>query len=164
MLLEEDGEYFESFWTRPGYVGHDSPEHVRRDLIDVQNPVSRVLCARDLLQAPEFAGPQYGPLRTIAGLLASASNRFDLPIAIEVKDLGASEGYLQGAGVRMISGKAAGRQMYAMMACGDLLFCDGRRDANILRFADVIPGDRVQIVTSVQSSLHNTSIKPAPLS
>jgi hypothetical protein len=145
MLLEEDGEYFESFWTRPGYVGHDSPEHVQRDLIDVQKPVSRLLCARDLLQAPEFAAPQYGPLRTIAGLLASASNRFDLPIAIEVKGMGAGEGYLQGAGVRMIGGKAAGRQMYTMMACGDLLFCDGRREANILRFTDVAPGDRVQI-------------------
>jgi hypothetical protein len=81
----------------------------------------------------------------IAGLLASASNRFDLPIAIEVEGMGADEGYLQGAGVRMIGGKAAGRQMYTMMACGDLLFCDGRREANILRFTDVAPGDRVQI-------------------
>jgi hypothetical protein len=143
MLLEEDGGYFESFWTRPGYVGHDSPQHVRQDLIDVKRPVSRIVRARDLLEAPEFSGAQYTALRTIAGLMAASSNRFDLPIAIEVKGLG--EGYRQGAGVRIVSGKAAGRQLYTMMACGDLLFCDGRREANILRFTDVAAGDEVHI-------------------
>src|SRR5690606_12838162 len=30
MLQEEDADYFEAFWTRPGYVGHDHPEHVSR--------------------------------------------------------------------------------------------------------------------------------------
>jgi hypothetical protein len=143
MLLEEDGDYFESFWTRPGYVGHDSPEHVREDLIDVTLPVSRVVRASDLLQDPAFAGPEFAAVRTLAGLMAAASNRYDLPIAVEVKGVG--KGYRQGAGVRVMSGKAAGRQLYAMNTCGDLFFCDGRRESNILRFTDVAVGDKVHI-------------------
>jgi len=143
LLLEEDGDYFKNFWTRPGYVGHDSPEHVRGDLIDVTLPVSRVVRASDLLQDPAFSGPQYAAVRTLAGLMAAASNRYDLPVAVEVKGVG--DGYRQGAGVRVASGKAAGRQLYTMNTCGDLFFCDGRRESNILRFTDVAIGDQVHI-------------------
>lgn len=143
MLLEEDGDYFKAFWTRPGYVGHDSPEHVRHDLIDVTLPVTRVVRTSDLLQDPAFAGPEYAKVRTLAGLMAAASNRFDLPVAIEVKGVG--EGYRQGAGVRLVSGTAAGRQLYTMNTCGDLFFCDGRGEANIQRFSDVAIGDQVHI-------------------
>lgn len=143
LLLEEDGDYFESFWKRPGYIGHDSPDHVKQDLIDVRKPVERVLTAKALLEDPDFKGPEYAAVRTMAGLMAATSNRYDLPIAILVKGLGS--GYRQGTGVRVLSGKAAGRQLYALEVCGDLLFCDGRREANILRFTDVAAGDQVHI-------------------
>jgi hypothetical protein len=143
LLLEEDPDYFRAFWTRPGYIGHDSPEHVKHDLIDVSSTVSRVVTAQDLLTNPDYAAPQYAAVRTMAGLMAATSNRYDLPIAIEVKGVGA--GYRQGAGVRMVGGKAAGRQLYALEVCGDLYFCDGRREANLKRFADVVAGDEVHI-------------------
>jgi hypothetical protein len=143
LLLEEDPDYFKAFWTRPGYVGHDSPEHVDQDLIDVRKRVRRVLTAQDLLGNSDYSGPEYAGIRTMAGLMAATSNRFDLPIAIEVTGVGT--GYRQGASVRVMSGKAAGRQLYALDICGDLFFCDGRRDANLLRFTDVAPGDHVHI-------------------
>jgi hypothetical protein len=143
LLLEEDAGYFKSFWSKPGYIGHDSPEHVTKDLIDVRIPIDRVLTAKDLLENPDFTAPQYAAVRVIAGLMAATSNNYSLPIAIEVKGLGA--GYRQGAGVRIMSGKAAGRQLYTMECCGDLLFCDGRREANILRFTDVAAGDEVHV-------------------
>jgi hypothetical protein len=143
LLLEEDLDYFEAFWARPGYVGHDSPEHVQQDLIDVRKPVSRVLTARVLLGDQAFSGAEYAAIRTMAGLMAATSNRYDLPIAIEVKGVGA--GYRQGAGVRIASGQAAGRQLYTLEVCGDLFFCDGRREANLLRFTGVAAGDEVHI-------------------
>jgi len=143
MLLEEDADYFRNFWTRPGYVGHDFPQCVRDDLLDVKRPVSRVIRVKDLLELPEFSGSEYAAARVLAGLMAASSNRYDLPVAVEVKDVGA--GYRLGAGVRVISGKAAGRQLYTFNACGDLFFCDGRREANILRFTDVAVGDEVHI-------------------
>jgi hypothetical protein len=143
LLLEEDADYFKAFWTRPGYVGHDSPEHVNKDLIDLRKPINRVLTAKDLLENPDFAAPEYGAVRVIAGLMAATSNNYNLPIAIEVKGVGT--GYRQGAGVRVTNGKAAGRQLYAMDICGDVFFCDGRREANLLRFTDVAAGDEVHI-------------------
>jgi hypothetical protein len=143
LLLEEDPDYFKAFWTQPGYVGHDSPEHVTKDLIELRKPIDRVLTAKDLLESPDFKGPEYGAVRVIAGLMAASSNRFDLPIAIEVKGIGA--GHRPGAGVRIMNGKAAGRQLYAMETCADLFFCDGRRDANVQRFTGVAAGDEVHI-------------------
>jgi hypothetical protein len=162
MLLEEDGDYFKSFWTRPGYVGHDSPEHVRRDLIDVTLPVSRVVRTTDLLQDTAFAGPEYAAIRRMAGLMAAAHG-VHLPVAIEVKGVG--EGYRQGAGVRVVSGKASGRQLYTMNTCGDLFSCDGRGEANIKRFADVEVGDQVHIdnhafLAFCYSYRHHISLDP----
>jgi hypothetical protein len=43
------------------------------------------------------------------------------------------------------TGKAAGRQLYATGAVGDVFACDGHGDANVLRFTDVFPGDEVHI-------------------
>src|SRR3546814_18388906 len=48
MLIEEDGDYFRNFWTKPGYVGFDEPPHVEKDLIDRKLPVSRIITTRAL--------------------------------------------------------------------------------------------------------------------
>jgi hypothetical protein len=138
MLLEEDGDYFQAFWTRPGYVGHDEPEAVKDDLIDVTLPITRVITAQDLM-GEEFAGPEYADAKPMAMMMASSSGQWDMAVAIEVKGLG--EGYRLGVGVRLTGGEAAGRQLYCMQNVGDLLFCDGRKEANILRFRGVKAGD-----------------------
>ena len=54
------------------------------------------------------------------------------PIGVEVK--GPNRGYRTGAGVRMTSGEAAGRQMYCLNHGGDFFFCEGHGEANLLRF------------------------------
>jgi hypothetical protein len=143
MLQEADPEYFQAFWTQPGYVGHDTPQYVAGDRIDIKLPVTRLVTAQDLLQSPDFAGPEYGAARPMAALMAAATNRYDLPIAVQVKGVGA--GYRLGTGVRVVTGKAAGRQLYAMNVGGDVFFCDGRREANIQRFTDVAVGDEVHV-------------------
>jgi hypothetical protein len=143
MLQEEDPEYFKAFWSQPGYVGHDTPQYVADDLIDITLPVTRLVTAADLLQGPDFTGPEYAAARPMAALMAAATNRYDLPIAVQVKGVGA--GYRLGTGVRVVSGTAAGRQLYAMNVGGDVFFCDGRREANIKRFTDVAVGDQVHV-------------------
>ena len=45
MVAEDD--YYEVFWTKPGYVGHDQPDLVVPDLIDEPGSVTRVVCAQD---------------------------------------------------------------------------------------------------------------------
>src|SRR3546814_16257070 len=64
-----------------------------------------------------------------------------MPIAIELPGLG--NGYRLGAGVRVTSGAAAGRQLYCTASAGDILFCDGRAAANLVRLGGVQPGDLV---------------------
>jgi hypothetical protein len=44
-----------------------------------------------------------------------------------------------------MSGRAAGRQLYAMQAVGNLFLLDGVAEANLLRLTDVLPGDEVHV-------------------
>ena len=141
MLQREDADYFESFWTKPGYVGHDNPEDVMGDLIDVTLKVTKVVTAGELLTSPEYAGKEYDRARPMAAIMSAKHGGF--PIAIEVKGL--DKGYRLGAGVKVISGKAAGRQLYCMNFGHDVLFCDGHGEANLQRFTGVEVGDEVHI-------------------
>jgi hypothetical protein len=143
MLAEQDPEYFDNFWTKPGYVGFDSPNLVKDDLINVTLSVDRVITIGDMVESPDFAGPEFAGPRTSAMIRAGMGEAMDLPIAVEVKGVG--KGYRLGVGLQMRSGKAAGRQLYATHCAADVFFCDGRGEANILRFTDVLPGDEVLV-------------------
>jgi Tannase and feruloyl esterase len=140
MLQSDDRDYFEAFWTRPGYIGHDQPELVERDLVDCRLVVDRVVTVRDVLEDPEFDVPEFAVARTSGMILAGGS---DIPFGVRLADVPA--GYRLGAGLRVISGKAAGRQLYAMRVIGDCWFADGFGEANILKFTDVLPGDEVHV-------------------
>lgn len=141
MLQEADPAYFDNFWNKPGYIGHDQAECVNGDLIDAELTISKVITAGELLQSPEYAGPEYARAKPMAMLMASKVP--DFPIAIQVKDI--PEGYVLGTGVKLTSGKCAGRQLYCMTYGGDVLFCDGRGEANLQRFTGVEAGDTVHI-------------------
>ena len=57
-LYRDDRDYFDNFWTKPGYVGHDSPELVERDLICQTGKVVRTLSARDLNSTARVRRPR----------------------------------------------------------------------------------------------------------
>jgi Tannase and feruloyl esterase/PKD domain len=142
QLVEQDPAYFENFWTQPGYVGHDHPEAVRNDVIDVVATVDRVVTTGDLLQDQAYAGPEYQLMRTTA-MIMSGSTGLDLPYAVMLRDLPA--GYRLGMGLRPVRGAAAGRQLYCTGVAGDLLVADGRGDANVQRFSGVQAGDEIHV-------------------
>ncbi|MCW2620736.1 MAG: hypothetical protein JWL64_338 [Frankiales bacterium] len=142
-LQRQDPSYFERFWTTPGYVGHDAPQLVTDDLIDIESTVTRVLTARDFLEHPEdFTDPEFDMMKAMVMLMAG-SQGMDFPMAVEIKGVGA--GWRLGTGVRITSGKAAGRQLYCTKAAQDVFSCDGLAEANILRFTGVEPGDTVRL-------------------
>ncbi|KJS04085.1 MAG: hypothetical protein VR73_15460 [Gammaproteobacteria bacterium BRH_c0] len=143
MLQKEDADYFKAFWTKPGYVGHDNPEHVANDLINVTGTISRIVTAREFRDSPDFAGPEFANAKPFVILLASLMGHLDLPIGIEVK--GIPQGYRLGSGVKVLNGGAAGRQLYTLNHGGDFFFCEGHGEANLKRFMDVKVGDQVQI-------------------
>ena len=142
-LYEDDPSYFEDFWTRPGYIGHDLPDAVSDDVIDSRGTVVRTVSARELNERPEFAGPEHHTMRVLSAIMGTGADAYDLPFAIEVAGL--EGGYRLGAGVHILSGKAAGRQLYATGVAGDVFACDGTGDANVLRFEGVQPGDEVHV-------------------
>jgi prepilin-type processing-associated H-X9-DG protein len=143
MLQEDDAAYFENFWTKPGYVGHDEPWYLEDDLIDLDTTVERVVTATDLASDPAFAGPEFDKAKPMAMLMASMGGMMDLPIAVQVAGL--EKGYKLGAGVRIMSGAAEGRSLYVLNSGGNVLFCDGHGEANLQRFRGVQPGDRVHV-------------------
>jgi hypothetical protein len=136
-------EYWEAFWTRPGYVGHDHRELLEGDLIDIRTTVVRCLFPKDLMEEAEFQGPEFAQMRAIAALFAAAKDAWDLPMAIQL-DLEPA-GYRLGAGVSVIDGHAAGRQLYCMTSADTVWLCDGAGEANNLRFSGVLPGDAVHL-------------------
>lgn len=144
MLQEEHPEYFRDFWNKPGYVGFDQPQYVEGDLIDVTLPVTRVIRGRDIVERPEEYAAAGTPqvLKDIA-FMSTLTGALDLPVAVEVA--GIEGGYRLGAGIKVVSGAAAGRQLYAMYAGGDIFSCDGRDEANLQRFAGVEAGDLVHV-------------------
>jgi hypothetical protein len=142
-LLAQDPEYFEAFWTKPGYVGHDAPQLVEPDVIDVDATVTRLLSARDFLEHPEeFEDPKWDMMRATVTLMAGMLG-MDFPIAVELSGVGS--GYRLGAGLRITSGAATGRQLYTLKAVDDVFQCDGLAEANILRFTGVEVGDTVHV-------------------
>jgi hypothetical protein len=75
--------------------------------------------------------------------MATGHGALELPYAVELS--GVPERYRLGVGVRVMSGAAAGPQLYSMTNCGNVFFCDGRGEANLQRFSGVLPGDRVHV-------------------
>jgi hypothetical protein len=143
-LQREDAAYFDAFWTKPGYVGHDMRQAVERDILDVRTTVARTLVAKEIVQSEEFQGPEYNQLRGLAGLFAGMQGASDLAMAIELNGVPPG-GYRLGAGLKFVGGQAAGRQLYCISAAGKLLLCDGEGAASNLRFTGVKPGDEVHL-------------------
>jgi hypothetical protein len=142
-LQREYPDYWEAFWTQPGHVGHDSPQHVAADLIDVKTTVVRPLYAKDLMEDPAFQGPECDQLRGMTMMFAAMHDMWDVPVAVELADV--PDGYRIGIGVEVLTGAAAGRQLYALQGVGDTFMCDGEGEASNLRFTGVAPGDEVHL-------------------
>jgi hypothetical protein len=81
-------------------------------------------------------------MRTMASIMAGEAG-MDMPYLIEVKGL-PEGGYRLGAGIRLTTGAAAGRELYCIGTAGDLFACDGHGEANLERFNGVLAGARSQ--------------------
>ena len=141
LLVEQDPTYFDNFWTKPGYIGHDLPSAVERDVIDVVTTVTKAITVHDLMTDPAYEAPEFMMARMMATIMGG-----DTPekvFAIEIAGL--PDGYRLGAGVQLVSGAAKGRQLYALATAGDVFMCDGHGDANLLRFDGVRAGDDVHV-------------------
>lgn len=139
MLQADDADYFEAFWSLPGYVGHDHPDLVLGDLIDVRATVERVVTVRNIMEDDEFDLPEFATMRANGVIMAG----LDEPVAVRLA--GVESGYRLGAGLRIVDGAGAGRQLYAMRVVGGLWFVEGFGEASLAKFRDVLPGDEIHV-------------------
>lgn len=140
-LISDDPEYFNNFWNKPGYIGHDMPSAVNEDIVNTTAIIKRTISAKNLNEDEEFSGPEYQTMRMFAAMIGSAGEAYDMPYAVELE--GIDSGYLLGTGIRINSGKAKGRQFYATGVVNNIFACDGHGEANLKRFSDVDIGDEV---------------------
>ncbi|MHB8463865.1 MAG: PKD domain-containing protein [Acidimicrobiales bacterium] len=152
-LSEFDPEYFEDFWSKPGYAGADGL--LATALVEEKSTVRRVVTAGELLAMP-VEGDQPG--RMFA--LWSAGSEPDLPIGIEVEGLDATRAL--GAGLRLTSGAGAGRELYCVATFGNVLV--GAADVSY-RFEDVQPGDEIMVDNRRYLAFcyfHRHQVEPGP--
>ena len=143
LLHEQDPEYFTNFWTKPGYVGHDLPDAVHGDVIDIELTVDRVVTIGDIVSDPMFLAPEYAQMYRSALTWSHMGSPTDLAVAVQISNVGT--GYRLGMGIKVLDGAAAGRQLYCTQSAHDFYFCDGRGEASIVRFNGVQAGDKVHV-------------------
>lgn len=121
----DDPDYYEAFWTQPGHLGHDEPQLLADDLI-----VERTATVKRIITAADLGRDSIMPGHVIIGA--------------EIEGVDPSDGYLQGCSVKVLTGKAAGRQLWCTgVIDGSIIAVDGTGTAGNRRFRDVEPGDEI---------------------
>jgi hypothetical protein len=125
-----DPDYYDGFWTTPGFAGHDEPHLFADDLI-----VDTRVTVKEMLTSAELAQRGYGRVITIEG--------GDLANGAVIDPV---DGYAVGCSVRVLTGKAAGRQLWCVgQFDGTTITVDGVGEAGNLRFDGVLPGDELEV-------------------
>ncbi|HVY02263.1 MAG TPA: hypothetical protein VG983_01300, partial [Caulobacterales bacterium] len=99
-IVDADPAYFEDFWTKPGYLGFDPPESLKRARIQRPAKIAALIM-------PDEARQMRLPLTMPAAQTQSGVN---FPAALRIEPLPA--GNLQGASILVKSGAAKGHTLY----------------------------------------------------
>ncbi|MEZ5736887.1 MAG: PKD domain-containing protein [Novosphingobium sp.] len=145
MVLADPG-YFEDFWTKPGYLGHDHPESFAGDRLQFRTSIAAAFDA-DAAEAAglgimRIPGTARGEADTAWQVLVNdGSNR---PVAYRLVATPPDVGFL-GGDLVVLSGEAKGQRIGLREIKGDAIIL-GLADAAVL--AKLKPGDEVQVDNS----------------
>ncbi len=107
-VVKWDPEYFEDFWSVPGYLGFDPPQSLARARVQVKTTVTKTVTADEAaalgLRLPRFHSIGVKP---------------DMPVALRLEGL--PDQPLQGARLTVISGMAAGQVLSVVDVVGDIV-------------------------------------------
>jgi hypothetical protein len=136
QIREFDPTYFDRFYTEAGYVGFDRREDLEPHVVNCKVTVREVVAGRDLVvsDARVAWGMSLGNIDLVTGVILDSDVRSPSPV---------------GATVRVLTGEAAGRELYCtrLGESGVLLAIAGG-EAGTLQFAGVVPGDELHIDNS----------------
>ncbi|MCP5401433.1 MAG: hypothetical protein H6917_03480 [Novosphingobium sp.] len=145
-MVLADPSYFEDFWTRPGYLGHDNPESFAGDRLQFRTSIAGALDA-DAAEAAglgimRIPGTARGEADTAWQVLVNdGSNR---PVAYRLADTPPDVGFI-GGDLIVLSGEAKGQRIGVREIRGDAVIL-GLADAAVL--AKLQPGDEVRVDNS----------------
>lgn len=143
-----DGAYFEDFWNKPGYLGHDQPDALARYRVHHETTITRT-----------FLPAALRAMRVPVSLAAAQPANAGIPAAALVTDLPDAD--LQGATLTIKSGAATGMSvMITGVFDGVVAFGYGQSAAKL---GSVQPGDAVEIDNSVYLALqtyHHHQVAP----
>lgn len=100
IVLELDPTYVEDFWHQPGYAGFEQAESVRHDLVDVTATIQAV---KEVEKQRNQQVGSHGTNDAFLKLLSDETNRI-----VEIDKKLASDVYLPGLELEILSGSAAG--------------------------------------------------------
>jgi len=150
-IVDGDPTYFEDFWSKPGYLGFNPPESLKRARVQHLTKISALVM-------PDEARKMGLPLTMPAAQTQSGVN---FPAALKIAGL--PQGNLQGSSIIVKSGGAQGHTFYIAGVIGDLVMI-GFGAGHFQAMAALQPGDEIQIDNSIYlatQTYHRHQI-PAP--
>lgn len=136
MIVDGDPTYFEDFWTKPGYLGANPPESLKRARIQQPTKISALVMPEE---ARELGLPLTMPT-------SQTQSGVKFPAAIRLANL--PTGNLQGASIIVKSGGAKGHILYIAGVVRDMLMI-GFGAGHFKAMAALRAGDEVQIDNSI---------------
>ncbi|CAH0356880.1 tannase/feruloyl esterase family alpha/beta hydrolase [Sphingobium sp. CECT 9361] len=140
VFARQDPGYTPDFWSKPGYAGHDQPHLFEGDrIVRFKTGVDEARTAADIAAEVHAGGPAAMEASSFMAIMSPP----DRQIAIRLAEQ--PSGYLPGASVRILSGEAAGRQLFVTGVFGDTLLLDGFGADGNAKAEGVRPGDQVEV-------------------
>jgi hypothetical protein len=149
IVHNHDPQYFEEFWTTPGYLGADPNSTLHNARVQHTTTVKRVINREE------------GDAMGLVLPLALRVSYPDMPVALQVEAL--PEKSLRGAAVHLTSGEATGRMLYVTEVHGDVLTL-GFSEAHAAGLTGIVAGDELRIDNSIYlaaQTYHRHQVHPA---
>ncbi|HKV05793.1 MAG TPA: hypothetical protein VJO53_11905 [Candidatus Acidoferrales bacterium] len=150
-IVDGDPTYFQDFWSKPGYLGFNSPESLKQPRFQHPTKIAALVM-------PDEARKMGLPLTMPAAQTQSGVN---FPAALRIAD--PPQGNLQGASIIVKSGGAKGHTLYIAGVVRDLVMI-GFGAGHFEAMAALRAGDEIQIDNSIYlatQTYHRHQI-PAP--
>jgi hypothetical protein len=150
-IVDGDPTYFDDFWTKPGYLGADPPDSLKRARIQHATRIGALIM-------PDEARALGLPLSMPA---AQTNSGVSFPAALRLESM--PEGNVQGAAVLVRSGGASGHQFYISGVRGEAIMI-GFGQGHFHAMAALRPGDEVVVDNAIYlatQTYHRHQI-PAP--
>ncbi|UCB43523.1 MAG: hypothetical protein JSV77_02435 [Dehalococcoidales bacterium] len=135
-MMKYDPDYFNDFWTVPGYLGANPPESLLRTRIQHNTTISKVVMSKE--------AAAMGLQISMPARLADSQE--EMPAAIQLESI--PEGNLQGITIILKSGGAAGHVFYISGVMNDMLTI-GFGEEHFQALKSIKAGDEVMVDNSV---------------